>query len=54
EALEAASQRHGFAIARWSDLAGSPELHLSDGYHLSADGQALYADLVVATAVTAC
>ncbi|MCP3937927.1 MAG: hypothetical protein GY708_21470 [Actinomycetia bacterium] len=54
EAIDTAARRHGFAVARWSDLAGSPDLHLSDGYHLSPNGQALYADLVVATAAVNC
>ena len=53
-AIDAAAERHGFVVARWSDLSGPPELHLSDGYHLNQDGQNLYADLVVSTAAAAC
>ncbi|HEC10236.1 MAG TPA: hypothetical protein ENI86_11850 [Acidimicrobiales bacterium] len=41
-------------VARWSDLADPPELHGADGYHLSAQGQRLMADLIVATVVDTC
>lgn len=53
-AIDEASQRNGFTVARWSDLAGPSELHLSDGYHLTEAGQSLYADLVVETAAASC
>ncbi len=33
-------------VARWSILAGSPEFHLADGYHLSGEGREMYAGLI--------
>ncbi|GEM_PF-5233617 len=33
-------------VARWSILAGPPEFHLADGYHLSEDGRLLFAGLI--------
>lgn len=41
-------------IAGWSALAGPSELHTTDGYHLSAAGQQLFADLIAATVETNC
>lgn len=42
------------AIAPWSDVAGPSELHRSDGYHLSADGQWAFAWVIAETVRTAC
>ena len=50
EDIRDAAERHGWLVAPWSALAGPSELHTSDGYHLSAAGQELLADLIVATA----
>lgn len=50
----AAATARGHHVAGWSQLAGPDELHASDGYHLSAEGQQVFADLIVATIETAC
>ena len=42
------------AVARWSDISDPPSLHGRDGYHLSAQGQRLMADLIVASVVDTC
>lgn len=49
-----AADRHGWLVARWSAFAGPAELHTTDGYHLSSEGQALLADLIVATVADGC
>jgi lysophospholipase L1-like esterase len=42
------------AIAPWSTIAGPSELHTSDGYHLSPEGQAAFADVIADTLAEEC
>jgi len=44
--LRDCAYRHGAGIADWSVIAGRPGQLAGDGYHLSGDGAAAYADLV--------
>jgi lysophospholipase L1-like esterase len=37
------------AIAPWSEVAGPSELHTGDGYHLSPEGQAAFAEVIADT-----
>lgn len=48
------SEKGGTFVAGWSELGGTPELHASDGYHLSFEGQDLFASLIAASIETAC
>ncbi len=52
--LAASRPSLSISVARWSDIADPPELHGSDGYHLSAQGQRLMTDLIVATVIDTC
>jgi hypothetical protein len=44
--LRDCAYRHRAGIADWTTLAGRPGLLAGDGYHLTGDGAAAYADLV--------
>jgi lysophospholipase L1-like esterase len=45
---------HPGAIAPWSTVAGPSELHTSDGYHLSPEGQEAFADVIADTVLAEC
>jgi lysophospholipase L1-like esterase len=45
---------HPSAIAPWSTIAGPSELHTSDGYHLSPEGQEAFADVIADTLLSEC
>jgi hypothetical protein len=44
--LRECAYRHGAGIADWWSVADRPDQLAGDGYHLTADGAAAYADLV--------